>query len=133
MLSSCESEYVTVAATVCQAIWLTHLLINMIRGECSASKLKVDNQSCIAHYKNPIFHDRSKHIEVHHHLIRDCIEEGIIIVSYMAMAEQLVDLLTKEVGWTRFQELRDKIGVKATGDHVRDYGGELLVIPSHDQ
>jgi hypothetical protein len=49
------------------------------------------------------------------------------------MVEQLVDLLTKEVGWTQFQELRDKIGVKATGDHVHDYGGELLVIPSHDQ
>jgi hypothetical protein len=119
-LSSWESEYVTAAAATCQAIWLTRLLADMIGEKCGAPELKVDNQSAIALCKNPVFHDRSKHIDVRYHFIRDCVEEGSIVVGYTATAEQLADLLTKAVGRTRFQELRDKIGVKATGNRVRD-------------
>jgi flavorubredoxin len=55
-----------------------------------------------------------------HHFIQDCVKEGIIVVGYTVTAEQLADLLTKAVGRTQFQELRDKIGMKATDDHVRD-------------
>jgi hypothetical protein len=89
-----------VVAVACQAVWLTHLLADKIRGECSAPELKVDNQLAIALCKNLVFHDRSKHINVCYHYIQECIDEGSIVVSYTATAEQLADLLTKAVGRT---------------------------------
>jgi hypothetical protein len=44
----------------------------------------VDNQSAIALSKNPVFHDRSKHIDVHYHYIRECVDENRIVISYTA-------------------------------------------------
>jgi hypothetical protein len=64
--------------------------------------LFIDNQSAIALCRNPVFHDRSKHIDVRYHFIQECIEEGSIIVRYMAMMEQLADLLTKALGRNHF-------------------------------
>jgi hypothetical protein len=85
---------------------------------CQSSGLTI---SLLLHSaKIPVLQERSKHIDVRQHFLRDCVEEGTIIVGYTATAEQLVDLLTKAVGRTRFQELHDKIGIKATGDRVRD-------------
>ncbi|KAL5213447.1 hypothetical protein ABZP36_024294 [Zizania latifolia] len=59
-LSSCEAEYIAVAAAVCQAIWLARLLGDLFDVEPRALGIKVDNKSTIAMSKNPVFHDRSK-------------------------------------------------------------------------
>jgi hypothetical protein len=48
----------------------------MLRTEAAAPELKVDNQSAIALIKNPVFHDRSKHIDVRYHYLRECVIEG---------------------------------------------------------
>jgi hypothetical protein len=72
----------------------------------------VDNKSAIALAKNPVLHDRSKHIDTKFHFIRDCIEEGKIKVEYVETAQQLGDILTKPLGRLRFQELRSKVGVE---------------------
>jgi hypothetical protein len=92
----------------------------MIRTESGASELLVDNQSAIALSKNPVFHERSKHIDVRYHYIRECVDEGRIIIVYTAIEEQLADILTKALGRVRFLELRDRIGVKAVGDRGQD-------------
>jgi hypothetical protein len=70
----------------------------MIRTESGASELLADNQSAIALSKNPVFHERSKHIDVHYHYIRECVDEGRIIIDYTATEEQLADILTKALG-----------------------------------
>jgi hypothetical protein len=75
--------------------------------------------SAIALAKNPVFHDRSKHIDVRYHYIRECVERGRIVISYIATEVQLGDALTKALGRVRFQELRAKIGVK-------DFSGDLI-------
>jgi hypothetical protein len=72
----------------------------------------VDKQSAIALSKNPVFHDRRKHI------IRVCIEEGKIDIKLIATEKQLADTLTKAFGRVRFQELRDEIGIRTTGDRA---------------
>jgi hypothetical protein len=92
----------------------------MIGTESGAPELLVDNQSAIALSKNPVFHERSKHIDVRYHYIRECIDEGRIIIDYTAIEEQLADILTKALGRVRFLELRDRIAVKAVGDHGQD-------------
>jgi hypothetical protein len=92
-LSSCEAEYI--AAAACQGIWLAWLLTDMIETDSGVPDLLMDNQSAIALSKNPVFHERSKHIDVRYHYIRDCINEGRIIINYTMIEEQLVDILTK--------------------------------------
>jgi hypothetical protein len=74
-------------------------------------ELRVDNKSALALAKNPVFHERSKHIRVRHHFIRCCLEEGSIKSCYINTKDQLVDLLTKPLGRIRFLELCSKTGV----------------------
>jgi hypothetical protein len=119
-LSSCEAEYMAAAAAACQGIWLARLLTDMVGSESGASELWVDNQSAIALSKNPVFHDRSKHIDVRYHFIRECVEEGRIALKFITTEQQMADGLTKALGRVRFQELRKKIGINAPGDRAAD-------------
>jgi hypothetical protein len=106
VLSSCKAEYMAAVAATCQGIWLAHLLIGMLGSEVEAPELWVDNQSTIALSKNPVFHDRSKHIDVRYHFVRECVDEYRIKLSYIATEKQVADVLTKALGLPRFQELR---------------------------
>lgn len=73
--------------------------------------LKIDNKSAIDLCKNPVHHERSKHIETKFHYIRDCVEKKKIIVEQISTKDQLADTLTKPLGRILFQEQREKIGV----------------------
>jgi hypothetical protein len=68
-------------------------------------ELRVDNQSILALAKNPVFHERSKHIRVRYHFIRACLAEGSIKVRYINTKDQLAYLLTKPLGRIKFLEL----------------------------
>ena len=74
-------------------------------------ELRVDSKSALALAKNPVFHERSKHIRVRYHFIRDCLAEGSIKVSYINTKDQLADLLTKTLGRIKFLELRSRTGM----------------------
>jgi hypothetical protein len=111
-LSTCEAEYIAAATACSQGIWLARLLKELTGEELWAPVLLVDNKSAIALAKNPILHDRSKHIDTKYHFIRNCIEEGRIKVEYIDTAQQLGDILTKSLGRVRLQELRNKVGVE---------------------
>ena len=75
-------------------------------------ELKVDSKSALALAKNPFFHERAKHIHVKYHFIRDCLEEGSIKANYIATTDQLADILTKSLGKSKFQEMRQRIGLR---------------------
>jgi hypothetical protein len=94
-LSSCEAEYIATTAAACQAVWLARLLSDLLDSEIGAPEIKVDNKSSIAMTKNPVFHDRSKHIDTRYHFIRECVENGKIVINYVRTEEQLKDVLTK--------------------------------------
>jgi hypothetical protein len=84
--------------TVCQAVWLACLLADMTGKKSEVPELKIDNQSAIALCKNPVFHNRSKHIDVRYHFLREWVEKREIVISYLATENQLADLLTKALG-----------------------------------
>jgi hypothetical protein len=110
-LSTCEAEYMAGAVGACQAVWLVRLLSDIAGVKIQLPMMKMGNQSAIALSKNPVLHDRSKHIETKYHFIRKCVEDGRIRLDYVSTQEQLADVLTKSLGRTRFCELRDKIGL----------------------
>jgi hypothetical protein len=75
-LSSCEAEYIAAASAACQGIWLARLLGDLRGVAAEVVELRVDNQSALALMKNPVFHDRSKHIQTKYHFIREAVENG---------------------------------------------------------
>ena len=72
----------------------------------------VDNQPAIALAKNPVLHDRSKHIDVKFHFLRDCVDGGQIIIEFVETSQQLMDILTKPLGRLRLTELKEMIGME---------------------
>jgi hypothetical protein len=72
-------------------------------------ELRVDNKSTLALSKNPVFHERSKHIRIKYYFIRSCLDEGSIKAGYIKTQDQLVDLLTKSLRRVKFQKLRVRI------------------------
>ena len=71
----------------------------------------VDNQPAIALVKNPVLHDRSKHIDMKFHFLRDCVDGGQI-VEFVETGRQLADVLTKPLGRLRLTELKEMIGME---------------------
>ena len=63
-----------------------------------------DNMSAIAMSKNPVFHGRTKHIELRHHFIRDLVQNGEIQLEFVNTKEQLADIMTKAVAAEFFSE-----------------------------
>jgi hypothetical protein len=73
-LSSCEAEYIAGTGAACQAVWLKRLMEEVLGKKMAAPRIKIDNQSAIVIGKNPVLHDRSKHIKMKYHFIRECAE-----------------------------------------------------------
>ena len=110
-LSSCEAEYIASANAACQGIWLSRLLGELLGIQAPKVSLLVDNKSAIALSKNPVHHDRSKHIDTRYHFVRECVENGSIDIDHVSTQNQLADILTKALAKVRFIELRQQLGV----------------------
>ena len=110
-LSTCEAEYVAATAGACQGVWLSMLVADLTGNEVQKFGLLVDNKSAIGLSKNPMHHDRSKHIDTRFHYIRECIEKGVVGVDHVGTEDQLADILTKPLGRIRFVELRSRLGI----------------------
>ena len=75
-LSTTEVEYVAACLASCEAVWLRKLLSDLCDLQLDATCIYCDNQSCVKLSENPMFHDKSNHIEIKYYYIRDrCIEE----------------------------------------------------------
>ena len=70
-LSSAKSRYMADSQASCEALWLRKLLVDLFDQELRPMVIYCDNQRCIQLSKNPVFHDRSKHIEIKYYFIHD--------------------------------------------------------------
>jgi hypothetical protein len=99
------------SVATCQAIWLPGLLTVILGRAVKTHLLKVDNKAAIDLIKNPVHHERSKHIRIHYHFVHECAAVGRIEVQFIGTSDQLTDILTKLLAHIRFQEMKPRIGV----------------------
>jgi hypothetical protein len=79
--------------------------------ELEPTIIHCDNQSCIKLFENPVFYDRSKHIEMRYHYVRNMVQKNILSIQYISTTKQTADILTKSLSLTKFVYFRDKLGV----------------------
>ncbi|KAL0356283.1 UNVERIFIED_CONTAM: Retrovirus-related Pol polyprotein from transposon RE1 [Sesamum radiatum] len=109
--SSAEAEYIAAAAASNQATWLRRILEDMGEKQEEPTTIYCDNKSAIAITKNPVQHNRTKHIDIKYHALREATTRGEIELKYCSTEEQLADMFTKALPRDKFEELRMKIGV----------------------
>jgi transposase InsO family protein len=112
-LSTAEAEYVSASEATAQAIWLRFVLDDFGEMQAEATPLFCDNMSAISMAKNPVFHQRTRHINRKYHFIREALQEGVIDVKFCRSEEQLADIFTKALPKDRFKKLRLDLGVKS--------------------
>src|SRR5882757_3786446 len=105
-LSTAESEYVIACSASCEAVWLRKLLSDLFDPQMDATCIHCDNQSCMKLSENPVFHDKSKHIEIRYHYIRDVVQRGAVKIQYVAIDEHIADVLRKPLAWVKFEYFR---------------------------
>jgi hypothetical protein len=111
-LSSCESKFMADTAAAQQALWLRNLISEIMKKKPTAVTFFVDNNSTIALMKNPVFHGRSKHIDIKYHFIRECVERGQISVKRVCTNEQKADALTKPLPVGKLTVMTHFLGVR---------------------
>ena len=105
-LSSTEAEYIAATEAAKEAIWLTGLL-NEIQNTSYVPVLHIDSQSALYLCKDPVYHERSKHIDVRLHFIRDLVDTKQIIVKKVKGDYNPADFGTKVVTTDKFAFCRD--------------------------
>ncbi|KAK3005339.1 hypothetical protein RJ639_015952 [Escallonia herrerae] len=96
-LSSAEAEFRGMAKGLCELLWLKGLLAEIGYSSKSSMNMFCDNKSAIQIAENPVQHDRTKHVEVDRHFIKEKLEAKIIRFPFVKSEEQLADILTKAV------------------------------------
>ncbi|GJS32773.1 hypothetical protein Tco_0531155 [Tanacetum coccineum] len=108
--STNKAEYVAAASGCGQVLWIQNQLLDYGYNFMN-TKIYIDNNSAICIVKNPVFHSRTKHIEIIHHFIRDYFEKKLIYVDHIHTDDNVADLLTKAFDVGRFQYLVVSIGM----------------------
>ncbi|RVW73427.1 Retrovirus-related Pol polyprotein from transposon TNT 1-94 [Vitis vinifera] len=109
--NSAEAEFRAMAQGICEGIWLNRLLEELRVPLKHPMVLYCDNQAAISIAKNPVHHDRTKHVEIDRHFIKEKIEEGVFKVSYTPTNCQTADILTKALARVNFEDLTEKLGM----------------------
>ena len=111
-LSTAEAEYVALANAAQEVIWMRQLMENL---ECKQSEPTVvyeDNQAAICIAQNPQHHNKTKHIDIKYHFVREKVADSTIQLKYCPTNEMSADMLTKGITYEKFATLRNKCGVK---------------------
>jgi hypothetical protein len=109
--STTEAEYIAINAAAKEAVYIKQLLQEL--GQFNQIKLPLytDNNGALLLAKNPVFHERTKHIAVKYHYIRDLISRGVIDLIYIPSKDQKSDGLTKPLDKIKFIEFLSQIGI----------------------
>jgi len=109
--SSAEAEYRSLASTVAELVWLVGMLKELKAEVQLPVQVYSDSKSAILLASNPVYHERTKHIEIDCHFIREKLQEGLIKITYISTHNQPADLLTKGLSRPQHDCLLSKLGV----------------------
>jgi len=118
-LSSTEAEYKALCAATCEAVWLRRILQDVGEQQTKATVIKSDSQSSIKLANNPVYHARTKHVEVQFHFVREKIQSADISLIYCNTCENAADIFTKPLGKIKFELFRNMIGVCANNFSIK--------------
>ncbi|GJX11047.1 hypothetical protein Tco_0200906 [Tanacetum coccineum] len=107
---SIRSRLVASSTLLCQVLWMQNQLLDYGFNFMN-TEIHIDNESTICIVKNPVFHSKTKHIQIRHHFIRDCYEQRLINVVKVHTDDNVADLLTKGFDLARFNFLVVTIGM----------------------
>ncbi|KAG8500117.1 hypothetical protein CXB51_003559 [Gossypium anomalum] len=109
--SSSEAEYRALGSTACEIQWLRSLLRDLHLPISGPTALFCDNNSALQLAANPTFHERSKHIKIDCHLVREKVQSGVIKLLPCSFKDQLADIFTKALAAVPFQIMLSKLGL----------------------
>ncbi|KAJ1692595.1 hypothetical protein LUZ63_009293 [Rhynchospora breviuscula] len=109
--SSTEAEYRALALASAELIWLQYLLAELHVSCPSPPILWCDNIGATFLASNPMFHARTKHVEIDYHFIRERVHNKQLVIKFVCSKDQIADIMTKPVTTPRFLLLRDKLTV----------------------
>ncbi|KAK2993290.1 hypothetical protein RJ640_022129 [Escallonia rubra] len=109
--NSAEAKFRAITLSICEGVWLKRLL-EELKITCEGSiKVFCDNQASMNIVRNHVHHDKTKHVEIDRHFIREKIERGIIQMVYTPSSLQTTDILTKALPKGNFDNLNSKLGM----------------------
>jgi len=111
-LSTAEAEYMASADAAKQASWLRLLLADLGYPQSDPTTLYNDNMGAILLSQNPVHHDRSKHISLRHHYLREQVGDKSLHLQHIASKDNQADLFTKNLPGDLFSKLRTAIGMR---------------------
>jgi uncharacterized membrane-anchored protein len=109
--SSMEAEYIALAESAKEAIWIRKLQREFFPKIKTSTTIKQDNQSTIKLAINPIHTNRSKHIDVRYHATRNYVQDGAIKIEYVSTNEMIADIMTKALGSTLQEKFVKLLGL----------------------
>ncbi|GJX12954.1 ribonuclease H-like domain-containing protein [Tanacetum coccineum] len=112
--SSAEAEYRGVANAVAETCWLRNLLRELHTPLATATLVYCDNVSAVYLSSNPVQHQRTKHIEIDIHFVRDLVATGAIRVLHVPSRYQYADIFTKGLPTSLFDEFRTSLSVRSS-------------------
>ncbi|MCO5584803.1 hypothetical protein L7F22_038735 [Adiantum nelumboides] len=110
--NSCEAEYSAVFTATVECVWLRRFMADLGVGQDTANTIYTNNQSALAVARNPIFHARTKHIEVHYHHGRERLSAAEISLAYVPTHDNLAaDLFTKALSREKLEAFCKALGL----------------------
>ena len=109
--SSAEAEYRAMATITSDLIWIKSFLASMRVFVTHLMQLFCDNQAALHIAKNPVFHERTKHIDIDCHFVRKRLLSGKLVTRYVSSNQHVADIFTKALGQHQFLFLRSKLGM----------------------
>jgi len=108
-LSIVEVEYIAASMASYEAVWLRKLFGELFEQVLDTIMIYYDNKSGICLEENHVFHDKSKHIEIQYHFIRDMVHRGVVRLHHISTNKQIVDIFTKELPKRNFLVFIEKL------------------------